>query len=210
MFEDRTDAGQQLAKELLRFKGSESVVLALPRGGIVLGVEVARALDIPLGILLVRKISHPHFSEYAIGAVAENEQPIYNEQERAEVDRAWLEKAESEARELMAQRRALYYGSHDQPPDMAGKTAILVDDGIATGLTMEAAARALRSKAKHVVVAVPVAPPDAITMLRGVADEVIVLRDPTTFLGAVGSHYKRFEQVTDDEVKDLLRQSEGI
>lgn len=205
MFEDRVDAGQQLAKELMQFKGEDVVVLALPRGGVVLGAEVARTLEAPLGLVLVRKIGHPSYGEYAIGAVAEDGKAVYNQQELTSIDVAWLEKAEREARDLIERRRNLYYGRNFIPPSVDAKTVIVVDDGIATGLTMEAAVRTLQGKAKRVIVAVPIAPSDSVTTLESLADEVIVLRDPAGFQGAVGAHYRRFKQVNDEEVKALLQ-----
>lgn len=209
MFEDRADAGQQLAKELIGFKGKDVVVLALPRGGVVLGVEVAKALEAPLGLVLVRKIGHPRYGEYAIGAVAEGGKSVYNQQELTSIDVAWLEKAEREARDLIERRRNLYYGRNFVPPKIEGKTVILVDDGIATGFTMQAAVKAMRDKAGRVIVAVPVAPLDAITILKDMADEVVVLGEPASFQGAVGAHYRRFNQVSDEQVKTMLQWSQS-
>lgn len=209
-YADRQDAGKQLAKALERFSSDDPVVLALPRGGIVLGAEVARALGAPLGLVLVRKLGHPDYSEYAIGAIAEDEQPLYNQAEIASIDKDWLMQAEISARKLIAQRRKLYYGKQVVPPSVGGKTVILVDDGIATGLTMSMAVRAVRHKRpRRVVVAVPVAPPESVASLQTVADEVIVLDKPDDFLGAVAAHYQEFPQVTDDEVKTLLQAQAG-
>ena len=202
---DRQDAGQRLARRLKRFENNDIVVLALPRGGIVLGVEVARVLGAPLGLVLVRKIGHPAYSEYAIGAVAEEEAPIYNEDELLGIDKAWLKSAVASARQLIEHRHELYYEDGFVPPNVEGKTVILVDDGIATGLTMKAAVRAVQNKqAKRVIVAVPVASQESVGTLETIADEVIVLDDPRKFLGAVGAHYQQFEQVDDEEVRTLL------
>lgn len=202
---DRQDAGQHLAKALRRFEGDDVVVLALPRGGIVLAAEVARELEAPLGLVLVRKIGHPTAPEYAIGAVVEDEKPIYNEDEAAAVDPGWLKQAEKSARQLIERRRKLYYGEDQASPEASGKTVIIIDDGIATGLTMEAAVRAIRhKKPKQIVVAVPVASVESVAELEDLADEVIVLDKPARFRGAVGSHYMEFEQVNDEEVKTLL------
>lgn len=204
---NREDAGKRLAQVLRHFKGKDTVVLALPRGGIVLGAEVAKELKAPLGLVLVRKIGHPSYSEYAIGAVAEGEKPVYNENEVATIDEEWLKEAEASARELIEHRHELYYGEDLTPPETEGKVVLLVDDGIATGLTMEAAVRAMQNKhAKRVIVAVPVAPRDSIDTLEAIADEVVVLDNPDSFLGAVGSHYMEFEQVDDEEVRTLLRE----
>lgn len=207
IFADRREAGQHLAAELKRFSNEPSVVLALPRGGIVLGAEVAKALKAPLGLVLVRKIGHPSYPEYAIGAVAEDEPPVYNEREASAIDQAWLSDAEAQAQSLIKQRREMYYGSDFRPPEVAGKTAIIVDDGIATGLTMQAAIRAVRGKeAEKVVVAVPVASVESIDELKPITDEIIVLDRPENFLGAVAAHYQEFEQVNDQEVRMLLRE----
>jgi predicted phosphoribosyltransferase len=204
---NRQDAGKRLAKVLRHFKSKDTVVLALPRGGIVLGAEVAKELSAPLGLVLVRKIGHPSYAEYAIGAVAEDERPVYNEDELLGLDDEWLKDAVAAARQLIGHRQELYYGDEFTPPDVKDKTVILVDDGIATGLTMEAAVRAMQSKrAKRVIVAVPVAPRDSIDTLEVIADEVVVLDKPESFLGAVGSHYQEFDQVDDEEVRAVLRE----
>jgi predicted phosphoribosyltransferase len=173
----------------------------------VLGAEVAKELKAPLGLVLVRKIGHPGYAEYAIGALAEGEKPVYNEDEVASIDDHWLKQAETTARELIEHRRDLYYGEDFEPPVVTDKTVILVDDGVATGLTMEAAVKAMRNKkAKRIIVAVPVAPRDSVDHLEAIADEAIVLDNPDSFLGAVGSHYMEFEQVDDEEVRALLRE----
>lgn len=205
---NRQDAGIQLAKALRTLKGKGAVVLALPRGGISVAAEVAKELGAPLGLVMVRKIGHPAFPEYAIGAVAEDQEPVYDERELAAIDGKWLKEAEDAARKLIEQRRQLYFGDNVTPPDVRGKTVVLVDDGIATGLTMEAAVRAMRAKkAKRIIVAVPVAPQDSINMLEAAADEVIVLDDPKDFLWAVGSHYIEFEPVEDEEVREILQEA---
>lgn len=204
---NRQDAGQQLGEALRRFRGDNTVVLALPRGGVVVGAEVARELLAPLGLILVRKIGHPHNPEYAIGAIAENEPPVYNERERLSASEHWLKQAEADARKLIEKRRKLYYGEDFKPPAIENKTIIIVDDGIATGLTMEAAIKAVREHGPaKVVVAVPVAPPECVYELAEIADEVVVLDKPETFKGAVGAHYQQFEQVNDEEVRELLRE----
>lgn len=204
---NRQDAGKRLAKVLRRFKSEATVVLALPRGGIVLGAEVAKELNAPLGLVLVRKIGHPTYPEYAIGAIAENEKPVYNEGEVLSIDGRWLKKAEASARQLLEHRRQLYYGEDFVPPDVKDKITILVDDGIATGLTMKAAVLAIRNKqAKQVIVAVPVASTESIDALETITDEVVVLDKPESFLGAVGSYYREFNQVDDEEVRALLRE----
>jgi predicted phosphoribosyltransferase len=206
-YHNRQDAGKQLVNVLSQYKGMSVVVLALPRGGVVLGAEVANGLQAPLGLVLVRKIGHPSYAEYAIGAIAEDEAPVYNEQEIRGINKSWLKQAELSARELIQHRRELYYGEDFMPPKVKGKTVIIVDDGIATGLTMEAAALAVRNQhPKQVVVAVPVASQESVDRLKSMVDRVIVLDNPEDFLGAVGAHYQEFNQVNDEAVRALLRE----
>lgn len=205
MFKDRTEAGRQLAKALSKYRGSGAVVLALPRGGIVLGEIVAKSLGAPLDLALVRKIGHPAHPEYAIGAVAENAEPIYNEAETASLEDSWLAESLAEARQLIADRRKFYYDGGIKQPKITDKTVIVVDDGIATGLTMSAVLHSLKSKRpKQLIVAVPVAPADSIDALKQLADQVTVLEDPQYFLGAVGAHYLKFGQVDDNKVRQIL------
>lgn len=204
-FRDRVDAGKQLAQALKKYQKHEGVVYALPRGGVVLGVEVARALGMPLDLLIPRKIGHPLQPEYAICAVVENGELVCNQQEVARVDPEWFrQKVEAERGEAR-RRRELYLGGR-KPTPVEGKTAIIVDDGIATGLTMEVSIRdARRRRPKHLVVAVPVAPADTVERLSREVDEFMVLDASTFYLGAVGAYYDRFLQVTDEEVIALLR-----
>lgn len=209
-FVSRQEAGQALARALAKYRGEQAVVLALPRGGVVLGAEICRELNLPLGVVLVRKIGHPAYSEYAIGAVAEDQPPIYNSDEVELIDKSWLKQAEDKAHNLIKNRRTMYYGDELQPPDIKGKTAIIVDDGIATGLTMQAAIMAVRNKdPQKIVIAVPVASEESISTLEELADEIIVLEDSRYFLDAIGAHYLNFEQVSDEEVTDLLQEVNG-
>ncbi len=207
-YANRHDAGKQLAKALRRIKHEDPVILALPRGGVVLGAEVAKEFKSPLGLVLAKKISHPFYPEYAIGAIAEGEKAIYNETEVTSIDESWLAQAESSARELIKRRYDMYYDNGFTPPQVNGKTIIIVDDGIATGLTMEASVRAMRAqRAKRIIVAVPIAANDSASKLEELADEVIILENPKHFQGSVGSHYQEFEQVDDKEVISLLREA---
>jgi len=207
-YDDRRDAGKQLANALHRFKGADIVVMALPRGGVVLGLEIAEELQAPLGLVLVRKIGHPSFAEYAVGAVAEGGTPLFNESEASHLDEEWLDEAVAAARNMIKHRRKLYFGNDFAEPDVENKTVIIVDDGIATGLTMEVAVRAIRDKAPNkVIVAAPVASRESVAVLEQMADEVVLLEDPKKFLGAVGAHYRNFDQVDDDEVRELLREA---
>ena len=206
-YDDRREAGRRLADALLRYAGEAAVVLALPRGGVVLGAEVAQALGAPLDLVIPRKVGHPDFPEYGIAAVTETGDVVANEAEVARVDPAWFARAVADEREEAARRRRRYLG--DRPGvALEGKTAIVVDDGVATGLTMLAALREVRGRgAARVVAAVPVAPADTVARLRREADEVIALQAPAEFAGAVGAYYRRFDQVSDAEVVAALREA---
>lgn len=146
MYRDRLDAGRKLAKELDKIKSEDLIILALPRGGVVLGAEVAERLHAPLGLVLVRKIGHPSYPEFAIGAIAEDEEPIFNENESIAVNKCWIKNAEIIAREIIKKRRELYFNSDIKDIELSGKTVVIIDDGIATGLTMRAAVAVIKKK----------------------------------------------------------------
>ncbi len=204
-FRDRSDAGKKLAQALRQHQNQDGVVYALPRGGVVLGVEVARDLGMPLDLLIPRKIGHPLQPEYAICAVVENGEMVCNQSEVARVDPQWFRREVEAEREEARRRRELYLGGRE-PVAVADKTAIIVDDGIATGLTMEVAIRdARRRQPAHLIVAVPVAPPDTVERLSREVDEFVVLDHSPYYLGAVGAYYDSFYQVSDEEVVALLR-----
>ncbi len=210
MFKDRKEAGQKLAERLRGYAGTHAVVLALPRGGVVTGFEIARTLKLPLDIVAVRKIGHPTNPEYAIGAVDENGTTILNEAETKAVDRSWL-KEETGRQKQEAKRRSSAYREGKEPLGLAGEIVIIVDDGIATGLTMRLAVLSAKvQKPEKVIVAVPVAPAGALRALKDEgADEIVVLEPPEEFMGAVGAHYETFEQVEDDEVIRMMRSAYG-
>jgi putative phosphoribosyl transferase len=203
IFIDRSEAGRELAQRLHRYRRS-AVVLALPRGGVETAFEIAHALDAPLDLLIARKIGHPSWPEYAIGAVTETGPAIWNEAEKAALDPAWLKQAEA-AERAEAKRRRQRYLAGRQPVPVADKTAIVVDDGIATGLTMQAAIRQLKQRQpRRIIVAVPVAPPDTVDELLETVDDVVTLVNPNDFRSAVGSHYENFPQLDDADVTRLL------
>ncbi|TDK42366.1 phosphoribosyltransferase [Antarcticimicrobium luteum] len=213
MFQDRDDAGKQLARAVARAAPQDPVVLALPRGGVPLAAEVAGALGAPLDLVLVRKIGMPGHAELAAGAIVDGPAPttLFN---TAILRAAGLSEADFEGRidALKAEiedRRARYLPGRDPVP-VAGRTAILVDDGIATGATIRVAVKALRAqKPAAVWIAVPVAPADIISRLEAEADRVICLEAPQEFW-AVGAHYREFGQVEDAEVTAcLLRFDQG-
>ena len=208
MFADRADAGKRLAERLLLYRGTDTVVLGLPRGGVAVGFEIARALSLPLDIVVVRKIGHPSSPEFAIGAVAGDGTAIYSVAAES-VNPEWLRHKTTEEREEALRRVNMYRRETSTEDSLAGKTAIITDDGIATNLTMRLAVRTVKNrKPEKIVVAVPVAPQEA---LRGLAhegvDDVIMLESPERFLGAVGSHYLHFPEVDDAEVVRLLAQA---
>ena len=202
-FTDRRHAGRLLGEELRQYRG-QSMVFALPRGGVETGVEVARALDAPLGLVIARKIGHPYSPEYAVCAVTETGPLVCSEFERANLDPLWLRQAEMAERMEAARRHKVYLAGRT-PVQAEGKVAIVVDDGIATGLTMQAAVAELRAQnPAKLVVAVPVAPRDAVDELLELADEVVVLTGQDGYLGAVGAYYESFPQLSDNEVTALL------
>lgn len=206
IFQNREDAGQQLAKKLERYRNTDAVVLALPRGGAVVGYEIAQSLDLPLDIVVTRKIGHPFNTEYAICAVDEKGTLLCNEWEKASVDEKWLQE-EIKRQQTEAARRLETYREGRKPIKIKDKTIIIADDGIATGLTIRLAVKAIKTqKPSRIVVAVPVAPADVAQGLKQEVDELIVLSQPAEFAGAVGAHYREFEQVDDNTVIALLCQ----
>lgn len=209
VFQNRKEAGIKLAEALSKFKDDDVIVFALPRGGVVLGVEIAEKLDAPLDLVITKKIGHPFNSEYAIGAVAESGEPLYNAAELRRVDASWRRSEEERMRAELKRRRRDYFGDREQE-DLAEKVAIIVDDGIATGLTMMAAIKYLRGQgAERIVVAIPVTPYDTAQRLREQADDLVSLQIDRYYRGAVGAYYKDFRQVSDEEVIALLRSVEG-
>lgn len=209
-FRDREDAGQRLAKELARFKDQHPAVLALPRGGVPVGFEVAIALNAPLDVILVRKLGSPISPELAIGAIAEGEgvEPVIDEQMLAEldVDKAYVDAEIARQTREIAHRQQLYAGARPML-DIRDMTVIVIDDGIATGATMKAAVRAARKRQpRKLIVAIPVAPKEAVESIGSEADEMVCLSSPTYF-GAVGLFYTDFSPVEDETVVDLLKRA---
>jgi len=209
-FQDRTDAGRRLAEALRSYRQQQPVVLALPRGGVPVAAEVSAALGAPLDLVIARKIGVPDQPELAMGAVAEGAVPaiVRNEDvillagvSEAEFNRV----CEGERREIERRRRR-YLGDR-APIEIAGRTAIVIDDGIATGATMRAALLAVRThKPEMLMLAVPVAPTSVLAILRRDVDDIVCLESPE-LLGAIGFFYRDFDQVSDEEVVDLLARS---
>lgn len=205
-FRDRSEAGWLLAAKLYSYKNrSDALVLALPRGGVPVGAEIISALNLPLYVFAVRKLGVPGQEELAMGAIASGGRRLINP---ATVNALHISpreielEVEQELREL-ARRERLYSRGHPFP-ELKGKFVILTDDGVATGSTMLLAAQAVRAEgAAYIVVAVPVAPEEAVSQLRQVADEVVCLATPEPF-GAVGEWYRDFRQITDHEVCTIL------
>ncbi|HEY3244380.1 MAG TPA: phosphoribosyltransferase [Phycisphaerae bacterium] len=208
-FRDRLDAGRQLAARLSDRRAEQPIVLALPRGGVVVGYEIARALEAPLDIIAVRKIGAPFQEEFGVGALVDGDDPeiLLDEQTLRALGLTRADLHDQIERELLEIRRRerLYRG--DEPRvDVRDRTVIVVDDGIATGSSVRAALRALRrAQPRRLVLATPVAPPRTLESLREDCDEVVCLICPQWFR-AVGEFYESFEQTSDEEVTELLRQ----
>ena len=207
LFSNRQDAGRRLAAELTRFKNAQPVILALPRGGVPVGFEIALALNAPLDVVLVRKIGAPGMSELAIGAIVDGEQldRIIDSELVAElgVAQSYLDgEIARQAAEIERRRRVYFKGR--APVTVAGRAALVIDDGIATGATMRAALRAIRRRSPaKLVLAVPVAPPHTIDALRPEVDEIVCLATPEQFF-AIGQFYADFRQLDDEDVIALL------
>ncbi|MGE0658353.1 MAG: phosphoribosyltransferase [Reyranellaceae bacterium] len=212
-FANRKQAGEELARALLPRQYEQPLVLALPRGGVPVALEVARALKAPLDLLLVRKIGVPRQPELAAAAVVDGEAPdiVYNDTvlKATGLRQTDVEKLAQKELAEIDRRRKLYM--KDRPPfSVAGRTAIVVDDGIATGTTVKAALKALkRRRPEKLVLAAPVAPADTLDRLRRHVDEVVCLHQPQPF-GAIGYFYDDFHQVPDDEVIEQLERSRSF
>lgn len=206
IFANRNEAGKKLAIKIEQAGyGDNAVVFALVRGGIVIGQEVSQYLKAPLDIILVRKIGFPGFDEYAIGAIAENDPPILNYSEVQYIESDKIEQIVHKERETIISRHKTYLNKTERI-SASGKTAIIVDDGIATGYTMQAAVQYIaKQRPKKIVVGVPVAAADSVQDIKNKVEKVIVVDDPVNFGGAVGAHYKSFSQITDKQVIDILK-----
>jgi len=209
-FADREDAGRQLAAKLLRFKDKDPVVLALPRGGVPIGLEVAAALDAPMDLVLVRKIGTPGQPELAVGAVVDGDKPelVINEEVKglAHVTGEYITQQKALQLEEIERRRKLWLGDRPRVA-LKGRTALVVDDGIATGATVRAALHAVRrARPARLVLAVPVAPPDTIASLHDDADEIICLATPDIFW-ALSMFYSSFPQLDDNDVSALMERT---
>jgi predicted phosphoribosyltransferase len=206
-FRDRADAGRRLAEALARYKDQHPIVLALPRGGVPVAAEVARILDAPVDLILVRKIGVPYQPELAMGAVVDGPEPLVvrNEDIIRIAGVSETEFGRIRDRELaeIQRRRSRYLGNRPHP-EFDGQVVIVIDDGVATGATTRAALRAVRARnPKRLILAVPVAPTDSLQELSDEADEIVCLEDYESFM-AIGVYYSDFRQVSDEEVTEIL------
>jgi len=207
-FSDRVDAGKRLAQALRDFAGKNALVLAIPRGGVVIGYEIAKALNLSLDVIIPRKVGAPDNPELAIGAMTEDGTIILDDElvRYLGVSKEYI-KEESERQKSEIKRRLQKYRQNEPYPELKGRDVINVDDGIATGSTMKAALASVKNKgAKTVTIAIPVGPPSTIFELRKQADEVVCPCTPEYFQ-AIGQFYTDFNQTTDEEVIQLLKQS---
>ncbi len=211
MFLDRKEAGKKLAEKLKAFKGKDVIILAIPRGGVIVAAEVARTLNAPLDLVIPRKIGAPGNEELAIGAVVKENDYVLNEEliKSLQVTKEYLEdKIKKELLEI-DRRRKIYLGEKSFP-NLTGKEIIVVDDGIATGYTMLATIRAIRKHDPYSLnVAVPVAPMDSVSKIKLEADQVIILELPRIFY-AVGQFYSEFSQTSDQEVISAINSLQNI
>lgn len=211
-FKDRIEAGQKLAEKLQEFKNKKNtIILALPRGGVVNAFQVAQELNLPLDLIVTRKIGAPHNEEYAIGAITETGEGIFDQEaiKSLKVEQEYLDKKVAQEKKE-AERRLKTYRKDRPPLNLANKTVIIIDDGIATGLTIRAAIKSVKEKkAKKVIVAIPVSARDSLKTIAKEADQVICL-DAPLFFGSVGAFYENFSQTTDQEVIDLMTKSKNF
>jgi putative phosphoribosyl transferase len=207
-FRNREDAGRRLAERLAGYREEHPVVLALPRGGVPVGYEVARALGAPLDVFIARKLGAPNQPELGIGAVAQDGSRVLNESivEKIGVSEEYIERVAAEETKEAERRLRLFHGERPEPK-VRGRTAILVDDGIATGVTIRAAIEALRRRdLRRFVLAVPVCAAPTAEALRKEVDELICLEAPSDLM-AIGLWYQHFEQTSDEEVIELLERA---
>lgn len=211
IFKDRSQAGKYLAENLKYLKGADAVILAIPRGGVVVGFEVALDLRLPLDVIITKKLGAPMNPELAIGAVTDDG-GVYINREIAAMAGADEDYIKEEIKRKLneAKERKRLYGGNKTALDTAGKIVVIVDDGIATGATMLASINALKSKKpKTIIAAVPVAPPDSLQRLQTAADRVTCLYS-TPYFQAVGQFYEEFRQTTDREVKEILSKADDL
>ena len=206
MIENRESAARMLAERLQKYKGEPGVVLAIPRGGVPVAAPIAKSLGMPLEVTLTKKIGHPANPEFAIGSVSLKSVAV---DERAEVPAEYVEREVKRIREDLKEKYKLFMGNRQHIP-LKDKVVIIVDDGIATGKTLEATVKLVKTEQpKKIVIAVPVAPFEAIDRFRNMVDEVVCLLIPP-FFQAVGQFYEQFTQTSDQEVIQLLKEQDKV
>jgi putative phosphoribosyl transferase len=202
MFKNRKEAAEQLAKKLLKYKNSDGIVLAVPRGGVPIGYVIAKELSFPLEIALSKKIGHPHNPEFAIGSVSLDGATV--DGNLMDVSMAYIHDEADKILTALKEKYKLYRGDKE-PAELYNKIVIVTDDGVATGNTILGIVESIRrQKAQKIIIAVPVAPPSVVNKLSEAVDEVISLQTPFPFMG-VGQFYSDFSQVSDEEVIRLLK-----
>ena len=203
-FKNRKVAGQLLALKLEKYKDKNAVVLGVPHGGVVLAAIVAKTLNAPLDLILAKKITPPFDPEFAIGAMSENGQLVVRKDQQVNANEDWfLERLEKAQDEIISQRN--FYSKIIKPISIKGKIVIIIDDGTATGLTMEAAIKEVKRRhPKKIIVGLTIAPADTAKRLKEMVDELVVLEIPNIFLGSVAAYYYEFPQVSDEQVLEIL------
>jgi len=205
LFRNREDAGKRLATAVESLRNKNLIIVALPRGGISLGVLIAKKQAVPFDVILAKKIGHPTNSEYAIGAVAEGGAPILGEGYVEQLHASWVKEELPRIQKEMTRKRTLYREDLESE-SLKGKDVLIVDDGIATGLTMFAAIQAVKKQeAKSVQVAIPVIPKTTYEQLKQRVDGVYALEIPAHFLGGIGAYYENFPQLSDEQVREWLK-----
>lgn len=205
-FINREEAGKQLVERLSNYREEDGVVFGIPRGGVLVAKPIAKSLGWPMDLVITRKVGHPSNPEYAICVVAEDGHRIGNEEELARMDQRWLEGAVKKEMEEAKRRRIMYMSGRERVA-VRDKTALLVDDGVATGLTFLAAVKELHHlKPKRIVAVLPVMPAEFKDDVLKVVDEVVCLNSDPGFVGAVGAYYDDFPQVSDEEVISLFKE----
>lgn len=202
LFKDRTDAGKKISCLLNVVDLKNTIILALPRGGIPLAIEISKRFNLPLDVVLAKKIGHPNQPEFAIGSISENGDLILNQD--ISIDSSWLKKEEKRIIEEINKRRK-QYSKFIEKQELKGKDIILVDDGIATGMTMFSAIDYVKKEnVRKITVAVPIIPQDTYLKLKELVDEVVAIDIDKYFLGSVGSYYEKFPQVSDQEILEMF------
>lgn len=204
-FKNRQEAGKALASALMKYKDQDVVVYAIPRGGVPVGIEVAKALSASFDLVIPRKIGSPTNPEYAICVVGENDHCVVNEEEVAKIDKDWLERRKMEEKQEARRRRTSYMAGLARP-EIKGRVAIIVDDGVATGMTFLYALADIKKRGPgKIVAALPIASLDTVKKIETEVDETVILDQPSVFAGAVGAYYDEFPEVEDLEVIELIR-----